>query len=355
MKTKVIVLLSIVLLIFSVPAFALEGDATLSLGVDNYQYQEGNLIQDGEGNTTGGYMLQHGSQATELNANSKADIPCADCDEEEGSVGAIGGFAYSNSGGESSIFEGQSQIGMAGSGNIDIGHYLQVTSEKDGSFTFNKTENESKTIDMDKTDNKTVDMDKTKTFDLSADESKTVNVDKSGSETVDVDKGETVNVVKNEDETNTTASGSIEGDSTYETDKVSLEGEGSGEWNQNEVDENKTVDVDKTETVDVAKNETEAVDVAVDETKLVDMDKTETFDLNKSETETFDLSVEKHEDLALSGSYAENCSTRVEHGTTFGWEGNGVMGTQVQGSYQSGYVNSGAAGGTFQYTPVNGD
>ena len=329
MKTKVIVLLSIVLLVFSVPAMAwtLDSESNLYQGMTDDQYQGGSAILDDSGNTIGGEMVQNNKKEMMLEADSTATVDCADCD---GEGTGVGGFTMATANGSSTQYDGQGQLGVFGTANISIDKYLTLESTNGGSFEINKEKNESVVVDKDKT----------KTEEEHEAESKTVDVDKT-----DNSSGEfALNVDKSFD---ADASGSV----SHETKDEYADNDTEDDSNCPDCDSTHTdtwsgegslgTDSSLAVTGSGSHSDTETVDVAVNETE----------DETESKTETFDLSVDKHEDFHLDKTYSENCSLEVHHGTTFGWEGNGVMGGQVQGGYQSGVVSSTTVAGAFQYTP----
>jgi hypothetical protein len=84
---------------------------------------------------------------------------------------------------------------------------------------------------------------------------------------------------------------------------------------------------------------------------------TETEDETEYEESTFDHTVNKNETLNLSGTYANNCEFETHSGKTISWNGNGVMGAQVQGGHQSGYVQSTTVAGAvnFDFDPIRVD
>jgi hypothetical protein len=327
MKTKVIVLLSIVMLVFSVPAMAweIDSDANLYSGQTDLQYQGGQAILSEDGSTIGGEMQQESQKELMMEADSTATVDCTDCDE-----GAVGGFTMATANGTASQFDGQGQLGVFGSASVNIDKYFTMDVSKDGTFEINKEKNESVVIDKDKT----------KTEEEHESESKTVDVDKTqnseGEFAFNVDKSFEGNADGSLDHTTTTTTSSDEGPPAVE------ETSNSDTWTSDgHLDGSSSLGV----TGSGSSSETETVDVAVNETE----------DETESKTETFDLSVDKHEDFHLDTAYTENCSLETHRGTTFGWEGNGVMGGQVQGGYQSGYVSSTTVAGAFQYTPQQVD
>jgi hypothetical protein len=324
MKTKVIVLLSIVLLVFSVPAFAdgISGDANYQQQMEAYDFQGGTAILDANDNIIGGEMYQESGKRMMGSADSSALIDCEDC----GEVDAVGGFTYQSAGADQSQFDGQVQVGVFGHADINIDKYMTMKTTKSGDFTFDKTKttdvtvtkNETKYKEEHKTETTVVDVDKASTddgdFDLLVEKDFDVHAD-----------GE----LKYEDET--INSSDETSDTTTNTDTWSAEG-------------NLNVDKDLHVAGSGSHSSTDNFDLYKEETK----DKTEW------KEETFDHTVDKDETLSLSGTYAENCEFETHSGKTIAWNGNGVMGAQVQGGHQSGYVQSTTVAGAvnFDFDPV---
>jgi hypothetical protein len=324
MKTKVIVILSVVMLVFSVPALAdgISGDANYMQQMEAYDFQGGTALLDADGNAIGGEMYQESGKRMMGSADSSALIDCEDC----GEVDAVGGFTYQSAGADQSQFDGQVQVGVFGHADINIDNYMTMTSSKSGDWTFDKVEtkdvivtlNETKYKEEHKTETTVVDADCASTdegeFDLDVDKSFDVHAD---GELKYEDK-----TVNSSDETS---------DTTTETDTWSAEG---------------NLNVDKS--LDVAGSGSHS------STDNFDLYKEETKDKTEWKEETFDHTVDKDETLALSGTYGEECSFESHRGTTLSWNGNGVMGSQIQGGHQSGYVQSTTVAGAvnFDFDPV---
>jgi len=324
MKTKVIALLSIAMLVFCVPAFAdgISGDANYQQQMEAYDFQGGTAILDENGNTIGGEMYQESGKRMMGSADSSALIDCEDC----GEVDAVGGFTYQSAGADQSQFDGQVQVGVFGHADINLDHYRTMTTTKSGEFTFDKiettdvvvTKNETKYKEEHKTESKVVDEDETSTssgeFALSGDKNFDVHADG------EIDHTTTDTQASDETSDTTTHSDTWSADGNLNVDAgFDLAGSGSHE-------------------------STDTWDKSVDESK----DKTE------YKEETFDHTVDKDETLSLSGTYEQTCSYESHSGKDISWNGNGVMGAQIQGGHQSGYVQSTTVAGAINldFDPV---
>jgi len=323
MKTKVIVLLSIVLLIFAGPALAdISGSAELYQGMTDEQFQGAQAIQNEGGDTIGGEMLQSSKKEMLLEADTSATIDCEDCEDA-----VVGGFTMQSAQGEAMQFDGQGQLATLGEGSINIDKYFTMESSKDGTWSFDKQYDETKTESKEKT--KVVDED----YVESKTETKVVDEDSSSEGSFEI----AANAECTDEETVTeTSTGTFTDNDTQEDSDCP------------DCDYNKSESVTETDThtfsgdLSGSGSSSESWDKSVTETK----DKSESWD--KSVTETKDETKTKSETLAMSGSYAENCSFETHRGTTLSWAGDGVVAGQVQGGYQAGSVSSFTAAGVLE-------
>jgi hypothetical protein len=329
MKTKVIALISILLLVLSVPAFAQEssgvweigGDAHLFQEMKDYGFQGGSAILDENDNTVGGEMWQESGKRMEGNADSNAYIDCDDCEDTD----IMGGATFQSAGGSQSQLDGQTQVGVFGHADINLDKYRTVKTTKSGAFTFEKkdvkdvlvTKNTTEYEEEHEKEITIVDVDKASTdqgqFDLLVQKDFDVNADGKLDHTLSASADPGPPETASESDT-----WSAEGNLNVEKD-LHVAGSGSSS---------------STDNFDLYKEEIE------DETEYKE--------------ETFDHTVKKTETLNLSGTYSENCDVETHSGKTIAWNGNGVMGAQVQAGHQSGYVHSTTVAGSidFNFDPV---
>ena len=320
MKTKVIVILSIVMLVFSVPALAdgISGDANYMQQMEAYDFQGGSALLDESGNIIGGEMYQESGKRMMGSADSSALIDCEDC----GEVDAVGGFTYQSAGADQSQFDGQVQVGVFGHADINIDNYWTMESTKGSSWTFDKVETKDVVVTVNETEYKEEHKDKTKVVD--EDETSSSSGEFALTKTFDGHADGEI------DHTTT---------STTESDETSDTQTDSDTWSA-EGNADATLGVEGSGSHESSSTWDKSVTESRDETKYKE--------------ETFDHTVDKDETLALSGSSDRFCKTESHHGKTIEWNGNGVMGSQIQGGHQSGYVQSTTVAGAvnFDFDPV---